>query len=97
MVPLLAEIVMVSPFVPPVALSVGVLSLVMLSVDDVPRSDDVARSIPLGADGGVASIDIGSEVEAVEVFPAGSVSVAEMFHVPSVSVGSVQFVAEPTV
>jgi len=46
---------MVSPLVPPDALIVGVVSLVLLSVDDVPVSDAVARSTPLGALGGVVS------------------------------------------
>jgi hypothetical protein len=93
--PLVAEMVMVSPLVPPAALKVGVVSLVSLSESDVPVSDGAARSTPDGADGGVVSIVIGSADEEVEVFPAGSVNVAEMFHVPSVSVGSVQFVAVP--
>jgi hypothetical protein len=46
---------MVSPLVPPVALTVGVVSLVLLSVDDEPVSDAVAKSMPLGAFGGVVS------------------------------------------
>ena len=86
---------MVSPFDPPVALIVGVLSLVLLSVEDVPVSDDAARSTPVGADGAVVSTEMGSALDDVDVFPAGSVSVEETFHVPSVSVGSVQFVADP--
>jgi hypothetical protein len=95
-VPLLvAEIVMVSPLAPPVALIVGVVSLVLLSVDDEPVSDDASRSTPEGADGAVPSIVIGNEVDGADVLPAGSVSVDEMFHVPSVSVGRVQFVATP--
>jgi hypothetical protein len=47
--------VMVSPFAPPVALKVGVVSLVFLSVFDAPESDDANRSTPVGADGGVVS------------------------------------------
>ena len=94
-VPLVAEIVIVSPLAPPLALIVGVVSLVLLSESDAPESDDANRSTPDGADGGVVSIVIGSADEEVEVFPAGSVNVAETFHVPSVSVGSVQFVADP--
>ena len=94
-VPLVAEIVMVSPLAPPVALIVGVLSLVLLSVFDDPVSDEAARSTPVGAVGAVPSIEIGSALDEVDVLPARSVSVEEIFHVPSVSVGSVQFVAVP--
>ena len=54
-VPFVAEIVMVSPLVPPVALIVGVLSLVLLSVFDDPVSDDASRSTPVGAAGAVVS------------------------------------------
>jgi hypothetical protein len=94
-VPLVAEIVIVSPLVPPLALKVGVVSLVLLSVFDAPVSDASARSTPEGADGGVVSIVTGNAVDDGEMLPAGSVSVDEMFQVPSVSVGRVQFVAEP--
>ncbi len=87
--------VMVSPFAPPVALKVGVVSLVLLSESDAPVSDAAKRSTPEGADGGVVSIVIGNADEEVEVLPDESVNVDEMFHVPSVSVGSVQFVADP--
>ena len=73
---------------------VGLLSLVMSSVEDEPVSDAVMRSGVKDC-GPVASILIGRALEAREVFPAGSVSVEVMFHVPSVSVGSVQFVADP--
>jgi hypothetical protein len=92
---LVAEMVIVSPFAPPVALKVGVVSLVLLSVFDAPVSDDAARSTPVGADGAVPSIVMGSAVDGADVLPAGSVSVDEMFHVPSVSVGRAQFVATP--
>jgi stage V sporulation protein SpoVS len=94
-VPLVAEMVIVSPFAPPDALIVGVVSLVLLSESDAPESDDANKSRPLGVTGAVPSIVIGNAVEEVEVLPAGSVNVDEMFQVPSVSVGSVQFVAEP--
>ena len=95
-VPLLvAEIVMVSPLAPPVALMVGVLSLVLLSVFDDPVSDDASRSTPVGAVGAVPSIEMGSALDEVDVLPAASVSDEVTFHVPSVSVGSVQFVATP--
>jgi hypothetical protein len=94
-VPLVAEMVMVSPFAPPVALKVGVESLVLLSESDDPESDVANKSRPVGADGAVPSIVMGSADEEVEVLPAGSVNVAETFHVPSVSVGRVQLVADP--
>jgi hypothetical protein len=93
--PLVAEMVMVSPLVPPAALKVGVLSPVKLSEFDEPVSDVVNKSRPVGADGAVPSIVMGNAVDGAEVLPAGSVNVAEMFHVPSVSVGRVQFVADP--
>ena len=86
---------MVSPLVPPLALNVGVVSLVLLSESDAPESDVANKSRPVGADGAVPSIVIGNEVDGADVLPDGSVSVDEMFHVPSVSVGSVQFVADP--
>ena len=92
---MVAEMVMVSPFVPPVALTVGVVSLVLLSVLDDPESDDASKSTPDGADGGVVSIEMGSALDDGEVFPAGSVSVDERFQFPGVNVGSVQFVEVP--
>jgi hypothetical protein len=93
--PLVAEMVMVSPFAPPVALKVGVLSPVKLSESDEPVSDVANKSRPVGANGAVPSIVMGSADEEVEMLPDGSVNVDETFHVPSVSVGSVQFVADP--
>jgi hypothetical protein len=93
--PLVAEMVMVSPLMPPAALKVGVLSPVKLSEFDEPVSDAANKSSPEGADGAVPSIVMGSADEEVEVLPDGSVNVDEMFHVPSVSVGSVQLVAAP--
>ena len=86
---------MVSPLVPPLALIVGVVSLVLLSESDDPVSDAANKSRPVGAVGAVPSIVIGKALDAADSLPNGSVNVAEMFHVPSVSVGSVQFVAEP--
>ena len=86
---------MVSPLVPPLALIVGVVSLVWLSVSDAPVSDDAKRSTPVGAVGGVGSIVMGNAVDGADVLPAGSASVDEMFHEPGLNVGSVQFVADP--
>ena len=47
----MAEMVMVSPLVPPLALIVGVVSLVSLSESDVPVSEEANRSTPVGAVG----------------------------------------------
>jgi len=88
---------MVSPFVPPAALTVGVVSLVLLSDDDAPVSDDASRSTPLGAVGTDESTDKDKVPVAGPLFPAASVTVADSVHVPSVKVGSEQLVAEPTV
>ena len=63
-VPLVAEIVMVSPLAPPVALMVGVLSLVLLSVVEVPVSEVVMRSTEVGAVGRDVSTVIDSAVDA---------------------------------
>jgi hypothetical protein len=94
--PLVAEMVMVSPLVPPDALIVGVVSFVLLSVDDEPVSDEATRSTPDGADGGVVSTVTLRDCD-VPVFPAESVTDAEIAHVPSERVGSMQFVDAPTV
>jgi hypothetical protein len=94
-VPLVAEIVIVSPLVPPLALIVGVVSLVSLSESDAPESDDANRSTPVGAVGGVVSIVMGSADDDGETLPDESVNVEEMFHEPGLNVGSVQFVADP--
>jgi hypothetical protein len=96
-VPLVAEMVMVSPLVPPLALKVGVVSLVLLSESDAPESDDAERSTPDGADGGVVSMLIDNDPVAGPVFPAASVTEADTVHVPSDNVGSEQLVAAPTV
>ena len=94
---MVAEMVMVSPFAPPVTPIVGVVSLVLLSVFDAPVSDDVNRSTPDGADGGVVSIVSGNDPVAGPVFPAASVTEADTVHVPSDNVGNEQLVAAPTV
>jgi hypothetical protein len=96
-VPLVAEMVIVSPFAPPVALIVGVVSLVLLSVSDEPVSDAANRSTPEGADGAVVSIVIGNDPVAGPIFPIASVTEADNVHVPSDNVGNEQLVAAPTV
>jgi len=106
--PFVAVIVAVSPVVPPETLSVGVVSLVTLSVFDAPVSDDASRSGADGADGRLppddegallvgASMNMLSGGLLADVFPVGSVSVAVTLHVPSVSAAKSHVLAEPTV
>lgn len=83
--PCVAVIVIVSPAVPPVADTVGVVSDVRLSVEDVPRSDDASRSGVPGAEGAVVSMVIGRAVPATDWFPAGSVTLAVTDHAPDPS------------
>ena len=91
----MAEIVTVSPELPPVAEKVGVVSFVMLSVDDVPVSLDETRSgIP--AVPAVVSMVIDSDGLEADVLPAGSVTVDVTDHAPSPSEGRSHDVAEPT-
>ena len=94
--PFVAVMVTVSPDVPPAAEIVGVVSVVMSSLDDVPVSEAAARSGVDGTAGEVESMIIEREVPAAEVLPAGSVSVALTDHVPSARVGRSQDDAEPT-
>ena len=108
MAPFVAVMVAVSPVVPPDVLSVGVVSLVMLSVLDAPVSDDASRSGAVGAEGplppdddgplltGASMIKLNGELLA-DVLPAGSVSVAVVLHVPPDIVGRSHDVAVPTV
>ena len=56
MPPFTADTVTVSPFEPPVADIVGVVSEVTLSVLDEPESEAAARSGAAGADGAVVSM-----------------------------------------
>jgi hypothetical protein len=69
--PFVAVNVIVSPADPPDAPSVGVESLVTLSVDDVPVLDPDARSTAVGAAGAVVSIAIERAVDVAEVPPVG--------------------------
>ena len=78
--------VIVSPLLPPLALTVGVVSLVMLSVDNEPVSDEAARSTAAGAFGPEVSTEIDSTPEAADAPLVGLVSVAAIDHVPSASV-----------
>ena len=61
-----AVIVTVAPVSNPVRLIVGVLSAVMLSVDDIPVSEEVARS---GAEGALTLV-LNATSETKEIFPA---------------------------
>lgn len=63
-VPFVAEMVIVSPFDPPVAPSDGVVSLVLLSVEDVPVSEAVTRSTEVGAVGREVSMVMDRAVDA---------------------------------
>jgi hypothetical protein len=89
--------VIVSPLVPPLALKVGVVSLVLLSESDAPESDDAERSTPDGADGAAPSIVSDNDPVAGPVFAAASVTESDTVHVPSDNVGNEQLVAAPTV
>ncbi|CAB4683570.1 unannotated protein [freshwater metagenome] len=70
-VPFVALSVMVSPELPPVALNVGVLSFVLLSVLLVPVSELVARSGTPGAAGALASIETDNAADAVDAPEVG--------------------------
>jgi len=84
--PLVALMVAVSPLVPPLdSENVGVVSVVLLSVLELPVSDDAARSGAPGELGAVVSTVTLRDVEAAEVIPL-RVWVAETAHVPSASV-----------
>jgi len=93
--PLLAVMVTTSPVLPPLADMVGVVSVVLLSVLELPVSDAASRSGSKGALGAVVSRVIVMDVPALDWLPAGSVSRPVTFHVPGVSVGSVHDVAAP--
>ena len=85
-VPFVAEIVMVSPFTPPVAPRVGVVSLVLLSVFDDPVSEEAARSTADGAAGRDVSTVIDCAVDTDDAPLVGWESVAVMDQVPSAKV-----------
>ena len=70
-VPLVALSVIVSPELPPVALNVGVLSYVLLSVLLVPVSELLARSGTPGAVGALVSIDTDNAADAVDAPEVG--------------------------
>lgn len=95
-VPLVALSVMVSPLAPPVALKVGVLSLVMLSVLLVPVSELASRSGTPGAEGAVVSMERDNALDAADAPAVGSDSVAVIDHVPSTKVPKLQPVAGST-
>jgi len=95
-VPLVAEIVIVSPLVPPLALKVGVVSLVLLSESDDPVSDAANRSTPEGAVGRDVSTVTDNVLDAADAPAVGCVSVALIDHVPSDNVPRSQPVAGMT-
>ncbi len=94
--PFVAVTVATSPPDPPPTETVGVVSEVMLSVDDGPESEAEATSGPEVATGPVPSTEMFSPVPAADVLPAGSVNVPLSAQVPSVSSGSSHDVADPT-
>src|SRR5688572_24256995 len=67
--------VMVLP-APALPVNVGALTLVMLSLLELPLSLAIARSGVEGAVGGVMSMVIFSAAEAAETLPAASIAVA---------------------
>jgi hypothetical protein len=88
--------VMVSPLVPPLALIVGVVSLVLLSVFDAPVSEEANRSTPVGAVGRDVSTVTDNVFDAADAPAVGCVSVALIDHVPSDNVPRSQPVAGMT-
>ena len=84
--PFVALIVTTSPLLPPLEIDmVGVVSEVMLSEFDVPKSDAEARSGAPGAVGAVVSTLTLRLVDAADVCPE-AVCVAETAQVPSLKV-----------
>ena len=61
-----------------VPVNVGVLSDVMLSVEELPKSEAALRSGVVGAEGAALSILIDSAEDADEILPAASVALAVM-------------------
>ena len=94
--PFVAVSVATSPPDPPPTETVGVVSEVMLSVDDGPESDAAATSGPDVATGPVPSMVTFRPVPAADMLPAGSVSVPVSAQVPSVRPGRSHDVADPT-
>jgi len=76
---LIIEIILFASAVP---VNVGVVSIVTLSLLDIPLSLAELRSTTLGADGAEVSTVIDSEAEALLTFPAGSEAVADTIVVP---------------
>jgi hypothetical protein len=84
--PFVAEIVTRSPLLPPLAIDiVGVVSVVTLSVFELPVSEDAARSVAPGADGADVSTATLRLDDAADVWP-DAVCAAVIVHVPSASV-----------
>ena len=84
-----------SPVAWPVREKVGVVSEVLLSVEDAPVSDDAARSTASPAVEFVSTLIV-SDVALLLELPAGSVTEDEIVQAPSLNVGKVQLVALPT-
>jgi hypothetical protein len=84
--PFVADTVISAPEIPPPTPIAGVLSEVLLSVDDVPSSDDESRSGVLGELGAVVSITTEVAADAAETLFWTSVRCVVTDHVPVVNV-----------
>ena len=70
-----------------VPVKTGSTVLVMLSVDDVPVSEAVAKSGEVGATGAMGSMVIDSAGDAADALPAGSLAVVVKLWTPASMVG----------
>ncbi len=83
--PFVADTVISAPEIPPPTPIAGVLSEVLLSVDDVPSSDDESRSGVLGELGAVVSITTEVAADTAETLFWASVRCVVTAHVPEVN------------
>ncbi len=83
--PFVADTVISAPEIPPPTPIAGVLSEVLLSVDDVPSSDAESRSGVLGELGAVVSITTEVDADAAETLFWASVRCVVTAHVPEVN------------
>ena len=86
--PCVAVMVTVSPLAPLPAPTVGVITEVMLSVEERPSSEAESKTGAKGASGGVVSIVMVNGAEATEMLLSLSVRVVVIVHVPSLRGGS---------
>ena len=88
--PFCADTATVSPVEAPTTLMVGVVSVVMLSVDDAPVSEAGSRSGAEGADGTVVSITTVTAGDTDDTLFCASVRADVRVHDPSERLGNVQ-------